>query len=37
MGLLSMEKQDFGNANTPNVLCKVAKPGASHLPSQERS
>lgn len=22
-----MEKQDSGNANIPNVLCKVAKPG----------
>lgn len=32
-----MEKQDFGNANAPSVLCKVAKPGAPHLPSQERS
>lgn len=32
-----MEKQDFGNANAPSVLCKVAKPGAPYLPSQERS
>lgn len=24
-----------GNANTPNVLCKVATPEAPHLPSQE--